>query len=499
MRNRSLNSRSSGVVMPIFSLPSPYGIGTLGKEAFDFVDFLDKANQTYWQITPIGHTGIGNSPYQTYSSVAGNPYFIDLDKLVEMKLLSKDYLENFKIDDYSKVHYDKITQTRFEILKEAYKNCSDELRNEINIFKDLNNDWVFDYALFMSLKDYFNQKPVWEWEDSIRRRSPEAIQEYSNLLKDDIDFFIFIQYLFYKQFNELKKYANEKGIYIIGDIPIYPSPDSCDVWVYPYLFKVDDELKTYKVAGVPPDIFSEFGQLWGNPVYDWDEHRKQNFYWWKWRIKKMLEVSDVLRIDHFRGFQDYWEVPSNEKTAVNGTWQPGPRMELFNAIKNELGDVQFIAEDLGIIDDSVRSLLDETGYPGMRVLIYGLRANESNIHLPCNWKPNCVGYTSTHDSETVCESINELLNTEDRNFALNYLNTNQHEPLGLSAVRTVFASSANVVMIMAADLLSLGHEGRINIPSTVGNLNWSWRISPDTLTDNLANILRDFTYTYNRN
>lgn len=492
--------RSSGVVMPIFSLPSPYGIGTLGKAAYQFANFLKACGQRYWQILPLGHTGFGNSPYQVFSVVAGNPYLIDLDELVKDGLLTQEFLNSSNSDfTFSNVNYELLQKVRLPILKEAKKNASSDLLEKIKVFAEENKDWLPDYALFMSLKDYFNQKPVWLWDDELAKsRDPETLEKYSQLLSDEIDFYMFIQYLFFDQWTKLKSYTNSLGIEIIGDIPIYPSPDSCDVWVNPHLFKVDKNLLATGIAGVPPDCYSETGQLWGNPVYDWSVHKAQNFSWWIWRIKHTLKISDVIRIDHFRALQDYWEIPAGEKTALNGKWIPGPRMDFFDAIKKELGDIPIIAEDLGIITDSVRDFLKQTGYPGMKVMIFGLQSNEDNIHLPHNWSVNTIGYTSTHDSETFTHMVSEKLSDEDWGFTLNYLNTSSDTEIGFSAIRAAFASPASVVMFPIQDLFSIAAEGRINTPSTINSKNWSWRLNPNLLTDSVAEKLFILTKTYKR-
>lgn len=491
--------RSCGIVMPIFSLPSPYGIGTFGKAAYEFADFLKASGQKYWQILPLGHTGFGDSPYQVFSVVAGNPYFIDLDMLVEDGLLSQDFL-NASNSDFtfsSQVNYEKLQQVRLPILREARKNASPKILKEVKDFATENNDWLPDYALFMALKNHFKQKPIWLWEDEhVKSRNPKALEKYSHLLADEADFYIFLQYLFFKQWSILKSYVNNLGIKIIGDIPIYPSPDSVDVWVNPRLFKVDENLLPNGIAGVPPDCYSETGQLWGNPVYDWDVHKKQNFSWWVWRIKQTLKISDVIRIDHFRALQDYWEIPAGEETALNGKWVSGPRMPFFDAIKNQLGDIPIIAEDLGIITDSVREFLKQTGYPGMKVMIFGLQANEDNIHLPHNCSVNTVGYTSTHDSETFAHAF-EKLSAEDRQFTLNYLNANSISEIGLSAIRSLFASPACIAMFPIQDLFSIGAEGRINTPSTIGG-NWGWRLNKGLLTDSASKQLLEMTKTYKR-
>lgn len=485
--------RSSGILMPIFSLPSPYGIGTMGKSAYGFVDFLSAAGQKYWQILPLGHTGYGNSPYQTFSSSAGNPYLIDLDMLVEDGLLSENDLPTMTINT-GKVNYEELQKTRLPILHKAFLKGMKLFPNALLNFVG-EKKWVTDYALFMAIKEHFQGIPLWEWPDSIKKRKSDSMFYYLDKLSDK-DFYIFVQFLFFRQWNKLKDYANQKGIQIIGDLPIYPSADSSDVWVNPELFQVDENLLPSGIAGVPPDLYSETGQMWGNPTYNWDAHRVDGFSWWIERIKNTRAFADVIRIDHFRGLYDYWEIPQGETTALNGRWLPGPKMELFDAIKKELGDIPIVAEDLGIITDEVREFLKESGYPGMRVIIFGLSADEDNMYLPHNWEVNSVGYTSTHDSETFQQKMSELPEV-DREFALDYIGSNS-PLLGLSAIRSAVASPARVVIIPIQDLLSLGKEGRMNIPSTVGDWNWSWRLKENQLTDELAKGLYRITKTFKR-
>ena len=503
--NSWFNKRSSGVLMPIFSLPSPYGIGTFGKEAYKFVDFLESSAQSFWQVLPLGHTGYGNSPYQCFSSVAGNPYFIDLDELVKIGLLRTEHLAELKSPKTSRVDYNFLENTRMDILRIAFGNSS-FLKNDIETFYEQNLDWVLDYAMFMTLKNHFGQKPLWEWDDpSIIHRNKKALQHYMNLLQEDIDFYVFIQYLFFKQWKALKTYANQKGILIIGDVPMYPSPDSCDVWCNPQFFKVDKDLKPIWIAGVPPDDFSADGQVWGNPVYDWDALEEDKYSWWIWRIRNALKTTDIIRIDHFRAFQDYFQISAGEDTAKNGVWIPGPRMDFFDAMRSEFGNLPFILEDLGIIDDSVRNLRDETRCPGMKVMIFGFNANEDNEHMPHNWERNCVGYTSTHDSATLFETIKEL-SPEDLIFSLMYLNYDPHikphdnSSCVFAAIRTVMASHANIVIVSMPDLLALGKDGRINVPSTIGNQNWTWRLTPENLSvfEQLQDYLATLTKTFKR-
>lgn len=490
--------RSSGILMPIFSLPSKYGIGTMGEAAYRFVDFLRAAGQSYWQILPLGHTGFGDSPYQTFSSAAGNPYFIDLDMLVKEGLISEKDLPAPQIDS-TKVNYEELRNTRFKILYKAFLSGKNKLSHDLESFVYVNRSWLKDYAMFMSIKNHFQEKPLWEWKDAgIKKRNPDSLQLYGSMLKGNIDFYIFVQYLFFKQWNALKKYANAEGIQIIGDIPIYPSPDSSDVWVNPRFFNVDENLLPSGIGGVPPDMYSKTGQLWGNPTYNWNSLKADNFSWWIERIRNTLTFADVIRIDHFRGLCDYWEVPQGETTALKGKWKPGPKMELFRAIQKQLGDIPIIAEDLGRITDEVRDFLKETGYPGMRVLIFGLSADEDSMYLPHNWEQNSVGYTSTHDSETMMQKIWEI-SEEDRTFALNYLQSNLYSVTGMTAMNLLLSSPSSIVITPVQDILSLGKEGRINVPSTVGG-NWCWRLTEHEFNTlcSLSNGIYCMTKTFKR-
>ncbi len=491
--------RSSGVLLHISSLPSPYGIGTMGKDAYDFVDFLHDGGQTYWQVLPLGQTGFGDSPYQCFSVAAGNPYFIDLDTLADMGLLTEQDLRDADVETTpDRVDFAALAETRLDILWRAFDRATPDLWDKMNAFRAENRDWIEDYAMFMSLKNHFDKKAVWDWDDeAIRRRDPEAVQRYAHELKRSIDFYVFIQYLFFDQWTRLRAYANEKDIQIIGDIPIYVSPDSCDVWAHPEMFKVDHDLRPHGVAGVPPDYYSETGQLWGNPTYNWKVIEEDGYKWWIWRVRRNLALFDVTRIDHFRGFHAYWEVPAGEETAIRGKWVKGPRMKLFKAIREELGDVPIIAEDLGDIDEPVRKFLKKSGYPGMRVMIFGLRADEANDHIPFNWPKNCVGYTSTHDSETICEQIEDKCTEADRKFAYEYLRTSDREPLGWSAIRTAFESPAVIAMTTMQDVLSLGADARMNTPSTLGG-NWSWRVRREAINPDVSGFLRRAAYSSKR-
>lgn len=465
--------------MPIPSLPSEKrDIGSIGEPAYRFIDWLEKAGQRYWQILPTTHPD-GTSPYTAFSAFAGNPLLIDLNILKDEGLIK----EIPTLDHYEpKIDYDSVEKLHMESLREAFKNATSDMIIEMLAFKESNN-WIKDYALFMAYRDYNSNKPLWEMDIDLRMRKKETMLKYSIILSTEINFYIFIQYVFYKQWHKLKKYAHQHKVELIGDMPIYVSLNSADAWSHPELFKFDNDFNPTVVAGCPPDSYAKKGQLWGNPVYDWNYHRETSYQWWVARVKHELEMFDVLRIDHFRGFDRYWEIPSNEETAINGKWVDGPKMELFEAIKREIPNARIIAEDLGKIDDGVRDLLRETGYPGMKVMIFGL--TEDNEHTPCNWPENCIGYTSTHDSAPIRVEIEEL--SEERQKILNI--STDIEQAGMSVLRAVYASKAQTVIIPIADILWLGEEARINIPGKVLDTNWSWRASSEMLTPELAEKL----------
>ena len=463
--------RSSGVLAHVTSLPSPHGVGTMGKTARDFVDFLAAAHQTYWQVLPLGHTGFGDSPYQCFSAAAGNPYLIDMDLLVEDGLLTADEVRQGDFDaSPDTADFEQLADTRWPLFRKAYSRMTPEMREEIAAFTEKNSEWLPDYALFMALKEEkYHHMPVYMWPDKdVRDRKPAALEKVTAELRDEVDFRIFLQYIFFKQWTALREYANEKGIQIIGDIPIYVSADSSDVWTHPKLFKLKPDRSPKLVAGVPPDYYSATGQLWGNPVYNWAAHKAENYAWWIWRMKSNMALFDVVRLDHFRGFAAYWEVGADEETAINGKWRKGPGMELFNAIEKALGPVPLIAEDLGVQTDEVKELLEESGFPGMRVLIFGFTPDYDNEHLPHNYKPNSIVYTSTHDSQTVCEQIMDICSEPEKQFAYRYLRTSHAEAMGWSAIKCVWASSANIAMTTLQDLLSLGADSRMNTPATIG-------------------------------
>ncbi|GAB2044499.1 4-alpha-glucanotransferase [Agathobaculum sp. TL06] len=493
--------RSSGVLAHVTSLPSPHGVGTMGKAAYDFVDFLAAARQTYWQVLPLGHTGFGDSPYQCFSAAAGNPYLIDLDLLVEDGLLTA---AEVRAGDFEaspdEADFEQLADTRWPLFRKAYRRADDALRAKIDAFREENAAWLPDYALFMALKEEkYHNMPVYLWPDkAVRDRKPAALEKAAAELRDEIDFRIFLQYVFFQQWNALHAYANEKGIQIIGDIPIYVSADSSDVWTHPTLFKLKADRSPKLVAGVPPDYYSATGQLWGNPVYDWDAHRAENYAWWIWRMKSNMALFDVVRLDHFRGFAAYWEVKAGSENAIKGRWRKGPGMELLRAIEQALGPVRLIAEDLGVQTDEVRELLAESGLPGMKVLIFGFTPAEDNEHLPHNFVPNSIVYTSTHDSQTVCEQIMDICTEPEKQFAYRYLRTSHSEAMGWSAIKSVWASPACIAMTTLQDLLSLGADAHMNTPGTIGGKNWRWRVRREALNPTVSSLLAEITQTYMR-
>lgn len=488
--------RKSGIIFPVFSLPSNYGIGTFGIEAYNFIDFLEKANQSYWQILPLGPTSYGDSPYQSFSTFAGNPYFIDLDLLTKDGLLKQEEINPIDFGkDNRYIDYGKIYISRYKVLKIAF-NRFNKNSKEYEEFKESNKFWIYDYALFMALKDYNGGKTWTSWNDDIRRREQEALIKYSTLLKDEIEFQMFMQFKFYEQWNILRSYAKEKGIEIIGDIPIYVAEDSSDVWSNPKLFMLDKNLIPTKVAGCPPDAFSETGQLWGNPIYNWKAHKEEKFNWWIERVKSSLGLFDIVRIDHFRGFAGYWSIPYEDETAANGKWEVGPGIELFDAIKKELGDINVIAEDLGYITEDVKRLLNYCGFPSMKVLQFAFDPKGDSEYLPHNYNKNTVVYTGTHDNDTIKGWIKSLSESE-KEFCMAYTGM-KNEDDTWALVKTAIASTAETAIIQIQDILDIGSEGRINIPSTIG-LNWRWRMDKNHLTDGLANKLKSLSTLYRRN
>lgn len=492
--------RSSGILMPISSLPDKYGIGTLGKEAYKFVDFLVDSGQTYWQILPIGVTGYGDSPYQTFSAFAGNPYFIDLQTLLDDGLLEKDDVQRLKKHTASHsgqgVDYAYQFNHRYNVLKKAYERFKEDIPQDYYQFISKHTDWIEDFALYMALKAHHDHAPWFEWDLKYKKRDKAALKRFKETNTDDVAFWHFVQYTFFQQYEALKAYANKKGVQIIGDIPIYVAEDSVEGWAQSELFIVDHDHRSTVVSGCPPDAFSPTGQLWGNPIYDWAYMEKCGFDWWIERIRFSLTIYDVLRIDHFRGFEAYWEIPAGDPTAENGKWVKGPGMKLFTAIKEALGDPAIIAEDLGYMTDELISFRNETGFPGMKVLQFAFDTREESDYLPHNYDTDCIVYTGTHDNDT---SVGWFENApkKDVRHAIDYLRLNRREGYHWGFIRGAWSSTAKVAIAPLQDFLGLGSEARINIPSTLGG-NWVWSMDDDMLTPELAKQIRQLTKLYGR-
>lgn len=492
--------RSAGILLSISSLPSKYGIGCFSEEAYRFVDLLKASGQTYWQILPLGPTGYGDSPYQSFSAFAGNPYYIDLDELVKTGLLTEKECAASGTAEVEDVCYSDIFEKRYPLLRKAYRNSS--IRSD-KAFADFcsSTPWLSDYALFMALKNHFDGAAWTEWDADIRLRSPEAIAAYEEKLHDEIGFYEFIQYHFFRQWNALKEYANENGIQIIGDIPIYAAFDSADVWASPELFQLDKDNLPLAVAGCPPDGFAADGQLWGNPLYDWEYHKKTGYDWWIKRLEHCFKLYDVVRIDHFRGFDEYYSIPYGDETAAGGHWEKGPGIELFNAVEKALGRKDVIAEDLGFMTDTVRELVKESGFPNMKVLEFAFDSRDTgcrNDYLPHNYTENCVAYTGTHDNQTIASWF-ETISDEEREAAREYL-CDRYTPdneLYRVFISLIMRSRADVCIIPMQDWLGLDDDSRMNEPSTVGE-NWKWRVKPEQLSDALSKEIYNMTSVYGR-
>lgn len=489
--------RQSGILMAVSSIPSRYGIGSFSKEAYAFVDFLERAGQKLWQILPLGPTGYGDSPYQSFSTFAGNPYFIDLEALVQEGWLSGEDCEacDFGSDD-TRVDYEKMYRARFQILRKAYENSHIADHPQFQAFCKENAYWLEDYALYMAVKNSFGGISWILWDEKIKLREPEELARYREQYGDEILFFEFQQFLFASQWQALKAYANQKKIRIVGDIPIYVALDSADTWAHPELFQLDDTCTPIAVAGCPPDAFSSTGQLWGNPLYRWDYHRQTGYTWWIDRIAYCYRLYDIVRIDHFRGFDEYYSIPYGDATAENGKWEPGPGYEIFQALKSHLGRIRVIAEDLGFLTPSVLRLVKKTGYPGMKVLQFAFDSREESDYLPHNYTRNCVVYTGTHDNDTTVNWYNTL-KRRDKSFAKRYLQIRGNKDTHQVFIKAALSSVADTAVIPMQDYLGLGGEARMNMPSTLGG-NWEWRMQGDACTDALADEIRAVTKLYGR-
>lgn len=486
--------RSSGVLLPISSIPSKYGIGAFSKEAYKFIDQLKEAGQSYWQILPLGPTSYGDSPYQSFSTFAGNPYFIDLEKLIEEGVLTEEECSACDFgDDPEYVDYGKIYQERFRLLRKAYERSEIYKNPAFSGFVQENAFWLKDYALFMAVKNCFGGASWNEWAEDIRLRWGFALDYYREKYYYEIEFYEYLQFKFMEQWTALKGYANRNGISIIGDLPIYVAFDSADAWANPGLFQFGPDNLPTAVAGCPPDAFSETGQLWGNPLYRWDYHRNTGYDWWTKRMAHCYKLYDVVRIDHFRGFDEYFSIPYGAETAMDGHWEKGPGMDLFWALERNLGRREVIAEDLGLMTPSVEQLVRDSGYPNMKVLEFAFEPGKETGYLPHEYDKNCVVYTGTHDNDTIVSWYQEL-EDDERQFLNEYMDNadTPDEEIHWDMIRLAMMSTANVCIIPLQDYLGLGNEARMNRPSTLGT-NWKWRLKNGQITPELLAEIRKLT------
>lgn len=489
-------TRSSGILMHISSLPGEYGIGDFGKGAYNFVDFLSDANQKNWQVLPLGITGFGDSPYQSSSAFAGNPYFIDLDEFIDRGYLKKEEILDYNLGyDPKKIDYELLFKNKMKLIRIAYKNSKLELKDKLEKYYKKEN-WIREFALFMAIKDHHNKRSWLYWDKNFKDKDSKEVLDFEKKNKDKIYFWVFTQYFFSKQWKDLKSYTNNKGIKIIGDLPIYVAEDSSDIWGNIELFNLDKNLFPKTVAGVPPDVFSEKGQLWGNPIYDWNAMEKNEYQWWIDRFKHSFEMYDTLRIDHFRGFESYWEVDYDRKDGIIGKWTKGPGMKLFRKVEEELGNLDIIAEDLGIITDEVRELLKDTGFPGMKILQHAFDSKGESEHIPHLYNKNTVVYTSTHDNSTIVGWFKHL-SIEDREYATKYLNLNYDEGLNWGIIRGAWSSVSYLGITTMQDILNYDDIARMNFPSTIGN-NWNWRMEKSEINNEITRKLKDLTNLYRR-
>ncbi len=491
-------TRKAGILMPVSSLPSRYGIGTLGKEAYRFVDFLKKAGQSYWQVLPSGPTSYGDSPYQSFSSFAGNPYFIDLDLLAKDKLLKpREYQDLYWGNDPQRVDYGALYQNRFKVLRIASERLLKKKPADYQEFLEREKFWLDDYALFMTIKNSLGGKPVSEWPEDLRTRDHNTLMRTEFLKREDVRFWKSIQYMFFKQWKELRAYANSKGIGIIGDLPIYVAQDSVEVWANAEVFQLDAQGRAKDVAGCPPDGFTADGQLWGNPLYNWEYLAAHEYSWWIRRIEQQLKFYDVLRIDHFRGFAGYYAIPAADKNAKNGVWKKGPGIALFRAVEKKLGKVNIIAEDLGYLTDDVFELLDQCGYPGMKVLEFAFDdPKTASVYLPHLYTTNCVVYPGTHDNDTIIGWWDKA-KPKTKAYVKEYFQFADDTDIAWKIIREAYASTASLAIVQYQDILGLGSEARMNEPSTTGK-NWTWRLSAEEYPKEVIRKLKALCKMYTR-
>ncbi len=491
--------RSSGILLHPTSLPSPWGIGDLGPSAYRWVDWLVEAGQSLWQILPLGPTGYGDSPYQCFSAFAGNPLLVSLDEMVQDGLLERQEIPTAPPFADDTVDYGAVIQFKLPVLRRSFERVRQgsipKHARDFEEFCAAEADWLDDYALFMAIKDQYGGASWDTWDHDIATRQPAALERWHARLADQVTIHKYLQYLFFSQWRQLKTYAHERGVRIIGDAPIFVAYDSADVWAHPEFFYLDEDGHPTVVAGVPPDYFSETGQLWGNPLYRWDRMAETNYAWWIARLRATLELVDIVRLDHFRGFEAYWEVPADETTAVNGRWVQGPGEALFETLERALGELPIIAEDLGVITPPVEALRDRFNFPGMKVLQFAFASDADDPYLPHNYIRNCVVYTGTHDNDTTLGWFNTRDEAE-REAVLCYLNRDGRD-IGWDLIRLAMASVADVAVVPLQDVLRLGSEARQNTPGRLGG-NWAWRLRAEALTPELARALREMTAMYGR-
>ncbi|SFS01294.1 4-alpha-glucanotransferase [Anaeromicropila populeti] len=485
--------RGAGILLPVSSIPSKYGIGSLGREAYKCVDMLAEAGQKYWQVLPVGPTSYGDSPYQSFSAFAGNPYFIDLELIMEEGLLSQEELQEAEVsEEEAEIDYERLFLTRFDVLRKAYLRSNILGEGNFALFQQKQKFWLRDYALFMALKEHFGQVEWSLWQEDIKFHEEEAVCRYSQLLEESIGFYEFLQYKFYQQWEKLRKYANDKGIKVIGDIPLYVAMDSADVWVHNRLFELDERRNPIHVAGVPPDIFSETGQRWGNPLYRWDVMEKEEFMWWHNRMSASAALYDVIRIDHFIGIVRYYSIPFRCPTAIEGDWKAGPGKKLVDTIVRSVGNSEIIAEDLGIVVPAVRELMENAKWPGMKVLLFAFDGNEWNEHLPKNFATsNMIVYGGTHDNDTIMGFLNSKT-AQELHRILQYLHVATKEEAVQAMFEMAYKSIANVAIFQIQDVLKLGNNARMNEPSTLGK-NWKWRMRKGQFTKKNCGELKKLT------
>lgn len=496
------NKRGCGILLHITSLPSPYGIGDMGKDAYDFVDFLFRSAQGFWQILPLNPVGSDGSPYQSFSAFAGNHLLISLEKLINQGLLKKEDIGLIPEFSISRVEYDKIQAFKDGIIRKAFSRFQGSNSHEYKYFINKNNYWLADYALFMALKKHFNYRPWNQWDKAIAFREKNAMQYYRESLKNEIDFHKFNQFIFFQQWHEFKKYANSKGIKIIGDLPIFVSHDSSDVWAYPELFQLDKSGNPLLIAGVPPDYFSKTGQLWNNPIYRWDVMERDDYRWWRLRISKLLEEVDIIRLDHFRGFKSCWGVPAGEETAIKGKWINGPGENFFDIVEKYLGHIPVIAEDLGFITPDVVRMKNRFNYPGMEIIQFQLASGRAEAFLPENYSLNTVIYTGTHDNDTFLGWYRKnRVNPEWADLFNNYLGVNtlkSEEDICWRLIEFAYQTPCFLVIIPLQDVLCLGSEARMNYPGTTEG-NWGWRFLKVSLKSEIEIKMADLAICHQRN